>query len=118
MRCFVSLVMLCGLLMTSGCADAEPEAMAVAAPVNTLCPIMGHEVTDDGGRADFDGQTVGFCCPGCIDKWEALSDEEKTASLKSPPAHDHGESADETHEDGESEDHAEGGGDESDEAEE
>ncbi|MBT6721806.1 MAG: hypothetical protein HOB20_01110, partial [Planctomycetaceae bacterium] len=23
--------------------------------VNTHCPIMGHEVTDDGGRTDYDG---------------------------------------------------------------
>lgn len=42
---------------------------------------MGGEVTDDGGRVDFNGQTVGFCCPGCIEQWNALPDHEKEAKL-------------------------------------
>lgn len=88
MRNFAAVCLLGCVILMTGCADAEPEVLAVAAPVNTLCPIMGHEVTDDGGRVDFDGQTVGFCCPGCIDQWNALSAEEKAASLASPPAHD------------------------------
>ena len=26
-------------------------------------------------------KTVGFCCPGCIEKWDALTDAEKTEKL-------------------------------------
>ena len=77
-----------GAISLAGCAEKETAAVVVAAS-NTVCPIMGHEVTDDGGRVEFGGKTVGFCCPGCIEKWEALSDEDKAAKLSSPPGDDH-----------------------------
>jgi len=63
--------------------------------VNTHCPIMGHEVTDDGGRTDYDGGTVGFCCPGCVEKFNALDEVAKVDALAtkgkgiSEDAHDH-----------------------------
>ncbi len=44
---------------------------------------MGGEVTDDGGSVDWDGKTVGFCCPGCVDDWNDLSDDDKSAKLAS-----------------------------------
>ena len=100
MRIMILLCLLVtALTFTSGCADSGTDSPAIATVVNTICPIMGHEVTDDGGRAEFDGKTVGFCCPGCIDKWEALSDEEKTAKLANPSdSHDdHGDESE--HED-------------------
>ena len=51
--------------------------------VNAMCPIMGKAVDPkDGGSAPWaDGKKVGFCCPGCSDKWNALTDDEKTAKL-------------------------------------
>lgn len=49
--------------------------------VNTHCPIMGQEVTDDGGRTDYNGETVGFCCPGCIDAFNELDAEAKEQAL-------------------------------------
>jgi len=94
MRIFIlPSLLLTSVYLTVGCADSAPEAPAIAAVVNTICPIMGHEVTEDGGRAEFQGKTVGFCCPGCIEKWEAFSDEEKTAKLANPTGNhsDHGE---------------------------
>lgn len=94
MRYFSVLSLLVvGAISLAGCAENKTAAVVVAAS-NTVCPIMGHEVTDDGGHAEFDGKTVGFCCTGCIEKWEALSDEEKAAKLASPPRDDH------EHEDG------------------
>lgn len=63
--------------------------------VNTHCPIMGHEVTDDGGRTNYDGGTVGFCCPGCVEKFNALDEVAKVDALAtkgkgiSEDAHDH-----------------------------
>ena len=89
MRCFSVLsLFVVGGISLAGCAETETAAVVVAAS-NTVCPIMGHEVTDDGERAEFDGKTVGFCCTGCIEKGEALSDEEKAAKLASPPKDDH-----------------------------
>lgn len=60
-------------------ASADTDSAATAS--NTMCPIMGEAVTDDGGTAEWNGTTVRFCCPGCIEKWEALSDDEKKAKL-------------------------------------
>ena len=42
---------------------------------------MGGKVTDDGGRVDWNGQTVGFCCPECIPEWNELSDDDKREKL-------------------------------------
>ena len=57
--------------------------------MNANCPIMGSPVKADGGSADYNGKTVGFCCPGCIEKWTALSDEDKAKKLaEANPADD------------------------------
>ena len=53
----------------------------VSTPVNSVCPIMGGEVAEEGGRVEWNGQTVGFCCPQCIPGWNDLSDEDKGARL-------------------------------------
>jgi hypothetical protein len=71
-----------GLALNIGCTEGGTEpSVSVAAASNLICPIMRHEVTEDGGRVDYEGQTIGFCCPGCINKWNALSAEEKAAKL-------------------------------------
>ena len=70
--------------LAAGCTisstDAAPEATAQAT-VNDHCPIMGGDVTSKGGTAEWNGKTIGFCCPGCAPKWEALSDEQKAEKL-------------------------------------
>ena len=72
----------------------EPTVTPVST-INQVCPIMGGEVSPDGGSTEFNGQTVGFCCPECIDEFNALSDEEKTAALAkaAESAHDESEHA-------------------------
>jgi hypothetical protein len=30
----------------------------------------------------FDGEKIAFCCGGCPSRWDALSEEQKTAKLK------------------------------------
>lgn len=38
----------------------------------TLCPIMGgeFEITDQTPSAEYEGQKVYFCCPGCVGEFE------------------------------------------------
>lgn len=72
MRTFASLVSL---------ALASFAALA-AAPVNTSCPLTGEPVKD-GVTAEHAGQTVGFCCPGCAKKFQAMTDDKKAATLAS-----------------------------------
>lgn len=57
--------------------DAPPEGFA-----NANCPIMNKPIDTSADTAPWtDDKKVGFCCPGCIPKWNALSDEEKAAKL-------------------------------------
>ncbi|MFT7464282.1 MAG: hypothetical protein ACI9EF_002632 [Pseudohongiellaceae bacterium] len=46
-----------------------------------MCPQMGNPVTDEGGSVEWNGMTVGFCCDGCGEKFEALDDMSKGAAL-------------------------------------
>jgi hypothetical protein len=114
-------LLICGAMFFCGCAaeDQTTDTPAVTPPevgmpamelpgsvtsgeaimtaVNGHCPIMGGEVTDEGGRTDFNGKCVGFCCPGCIDEWNELSDEDKETKLtkaSSEEGHEHGEHGD------------------------
>lgn len=38
---------------------------------NAVCPISGEKVTAGGGVIEHNGKKIGFCCPGCIDKFNA-----------------------------------------------
>lgn len=60
---------------------AAPANAVAAAPVNANCPIMGDPIESDGGTTTFMGHTVGFCCPKCIPKFEALDNAGKVAAL-------------------------------------
>lgn len=97
----VALVIMTGLI---GCSsedggDSSATSGVEVNLVNTHCPIMGHEVTDDGGRTEYKGGTVGFCCPGCIDAFNELEDAAKDEALatkgtgvtEDADGHDHGE---------------------------
>ena len=77
MRKFAPLLFV-GFLFTA-CA-AGPDASGGAA-FNTKCVIGGRAV-DPEVTTTFDGKTVGFCCPMCIEKFEKLSDEEKAEKIK------------------------------------
>ena len=46
-------------------------AAAAAKSVNGVCPVMGRLVTPTGGSATYGGQTIAFCCKGCIAKFQA-----------------------------------------------
>ena len=77
---FLPLVALaaCGA-ETSTSADNMAKAAAAVGSANGLCPVMERLVTAEGGSADYKGQKIAFCCPGCVgkfrdnpDKWIAI----------------------------------------------
>ena len=92
MRFTIFIATVFAMALFVGCSHVETPS-ADAAPVNSLCPIMGHEIAADGGSTTWNGQTVGFCCEGCLPKWIALSEEEKAAKISTAnqPSHDHSE---------------------------
>lgn len=87
---FTTLLLAFSLSLFAGCTQTAEPANAVET-VNTVCPIMGGKVAPDGGTAEWDGKVVGFCCPGCEPKWEALTDEQKAEKLAEAESGDHGD---------------------------
>lgn len=37
---------------------------------NKVCPIKGGEVDPESPTVLYDGKTIGFCCPGCDEKFK------------------------------------------------
>ncbi len=83
----VLVLAVCSLAILGGCKKEEPTAAGGGdiTYANTKCPIMGSVIDPAKVTAalvkDFKGEKVALCCPGCPDKWDALSDEEKATKL-------------------------------------
>lgn len=63
----------------SSCKVAGGDGASPAMFVNETCPIGKEPVTEDGGVAEHKGCKVGFCCPGCKEQWDAMSEADKDA---------------------------------------
>jgi hypothetical protein len=66
-----------------GMASTQPAATAKC--VNARCPILGEAInpdkTPDALTRMYKGQRVGFCCGGCPETWDKLTDADKDAKL-------------------------------------
>ena len=85
MKRLVPVLIACGAFALTGCktddgATSQPSSVSMGI-VNDTCPVMGGRVNPDTETVQYDGDTVGFCCAGCIRGWESMSDDEKKASL-------------------------------------
>jgi YHS domain-containing protein len=49
---------------------AEVEEIRFDDPINKKCPITGKDIVA-GRTAEYEKQTIGFCCKDCVDKFEA-----------------------------------------------
>lgn len=73
------------------CGTSEKAAPTTSAqPINTMCPIGGDAFDNKAHPASltrtYNGQTIGFCCEGCVKKFDAKSDTEKDAVLTAAKA--------------------------------
>ncbi len=71
-----------GLAMLAGCSSSGSKLDAKI--VNSACPMRPDcALKADGNNptVDFKGETVAFCCKGCISNWNTLSDDDKNARL-------------------------------------
>ena len=64
---------------TTTTAETMAKASAAVGSANGLCPVMDRLVTPECGSAEYNGQKIAFCCPGCVgkfrenpEKWIAL----------------------------------------------
>ena len=82
-------VVIAGTFVLVGCDEKEKTTTDEAVQVefvNDHCPIMtGSEIKPDSVPdnliRDFNGKKVAFCCGGCPEAWDNLSDAEKVAKL-------------------------------------
>ena len=56
---------------------ATTQASASMGAINDTCPIMGGDIDPKAAMVDFGSAKVGFCCDGCVNKWNAWSDAQK-----------------------------------------
>lgn len=67
--------------------EAEDEAMCkevkpgTVTTVNHYCVIMLEDPVNPTVVREYKGQRVGFCCKGCLGKWDAMSDSQKDAAI-------------------------------------
>lgn len=60
-------------LASCGMCKAEPSKKGEV--INNACPVMGGKVDKDTPyKTEYKGKTIGFCCPGCIEKFKADSE--------------------------------------------
>ena len=60
------------------CREVKP---GVVTSVNAYCAIVLDDPVNPEVFTDYKGQRVGFCCKGCVPKWNALTDAQKDAAL-------------------------------------
>ena len=65
------------------CKDPKPGTIVT---VNQYCAVNQNDPVDPALVADYKGQKVGFCCKGCIPKWNAMTDAQKDAAVASAVA--------------------------------
>ncbi|MEM7755530.1 MAG: hypothetical protein AAF297_07815 [Planctomycetota bacterium] len=64
-------------------ADTAQTAELVSTePINTICPLGGHEIPTEGALTTvYEGYTVGFCCEGCAEAWPQETEESRQEML-------------------------------------
>ena len=72
-KCMVGAMLIAVMLLFTGYAAAADEVPATAAAaeiINPICPVMQGKVNPDL-FVEYKGKKVYFCCPGCIDEFNA-----------------------------------------------
>lgn len=59
----------------------EPKAGTITS-VNKVCVINpAHPVDPSAPSAEWNGKKIGFCCAGCVAKWNKMTDAQKSTAL-------------------------------------
>ncbi len=60
------------------CLQRKPGTIVT---VNEYCVVNLADPVDPAIVQEWKGQKVGFCCKGCLPKWEKMTDAEKDAAV-------------------------------------
>lgn len=84
-----------GLLPATALAG-EPAPEGASTPVNQMCPIGKEPINERAGTIQYEGRTVGFCCPSCAGEFMAWDEGRRDeflllAAAGREPGHEHAE---------------------------
>ena len=69
----------------AGCQNSEPTAKTASAVspgmVNSTCPMSGKALKEGCPTTTWDGETIGFCGPGCKASFDGQTPAEKDAEV-------------------------------------
>lgn len=51
------------------CCGSEKVKTSEAKIWNKFCPVKGGEIDTETATVEYEGKAIGFCCPGCDDKF-------------------------------------------------
>ena len=77
-------------IVSANCGMCQPESSEEGEVINATCPVMGGKVSKDTPyTAEYNGKTIGFCCPGCIETFNSdpekyMANIEKKCMIKCP----------------------------------
>ncbi|MCP3903000.1 MAG: hypothetical protein GY715_05125 [Planctomycetes bacterium] len=54
-----------------------PTTAAAMGAINDKCPISGKPVSDSAPTVSYGSQEIGFCCAGCVGRWNDMSDHDR-----------------------------------------
>ena len=75
---------------SADCGMCKASSSRKGEIINKTCPVMGGKVDKDTTyKTEYEGKTIGFCCPGCIEKFKANPEKymaklEKKCIIKCP----------------------------------
>jgi len=80
------MVSVLGGCAATKCADCDGvscgDDKGTVTTVNTFCAVNPKDKVNPAiPAATWKGQQVGFCCKGCVPKWEKMTDEQKDAAV-------------------------------------
>lgn len=61
---------------------SETKVVNTTKPVNSKCPLTGEALPANAPTVSYNNQTVGFCCPGCASKFNAMTAAQKEEKVK------------------------------------
>ena len=67
-------------LFLGACSSTTKTDSASMGMVNKTCPYSGEPASADH-TADYKGEKVGFCCNGCVNRFNKLDDSAKDAMI-------------------------------------
>ncbi|MDP7028620.1 MAG: hypothetical protein QF733_00175 [Phycisphaerales bacterium] len=74
----ICTVLASATLLLAGCQTSSKPA-AAPGMINGTCPFSSQPVGEGAPTAEWNGDTVGFCCAGCAMRWDGWTDEQKDA---------------------------------------